>query len=174
MDVPLAAWLGVAKIAPTVHAHLGFFPGTSPLGLRIDGDWSSFGARETDCPACSSTKLLSGSANLVLRIPLDRKSKVNPTIYFLGGGGIDKFTDFVPYRAGPRNTVIVTAGKDTYLNYPGLTLTSTQAGDKSAFYHWDAGGGFSLGRFFMEAKYTSINTTGENSAHIPIIVGLKF
>jgi hypothetical protein len=174
MDVPLAAWLGVAKLGPTAHAHLGFFPGASPIGLRIDGDFSNLGRRETDCPACSSTKLISGSANLVLRIPLDRKSPINPTVYFLGGGGVDKFSDFNPYRTGTRNATIVTAGKDTYLSYPGTPLTTTTAGDKSLFYHWDAGGGFSLGRFFMEAKYTSINTNGENSAHIPIILGLKF
>lgn len=174
LDVPLAAWLGVAKLGYTGHAHLGFFPGTSPLGLRIDGDYTSFGSRETDCPACSSTKLIAGSANLVLRIPLDRKSKVNPTVYFLGGGGIDKFSDFNPYRSGERGEKIVTAGKDTYLNYPGLTLTAANAGDKGMFYHWDFGGGFTLGHFFMESKYTSINTTGDNSRHIPIIVGLNF
>jgi len=174
MDVPLASWLGVAKLAPTGHVDLGFFPGASPLGLRIDGDFTSFGSRDTDCPACSSTKLISGSANLVLRIPLDRKSKVNPTIYFLGGGGIDKFSDFNPYRTGTRNQTIVTAGKDTYMNYPGLTLTSAQAGDKSMFYHWDFGGGVQLGKFFIESKYTSVNTNGDNSNHIPIIVGLRF
>jgi hypothetical protein len=174
MDVPLAAWLGVAKLAPTGHAHLGFFPGAGPIGLRLDGDYTAFGSRETDCPNCSSTKLISGSANLVLRIPLDRKSPINPQIYFLGGGGIDKFSDFVPYRAGERGTSIVTAGKDTYLSYPGLALTAAQAGDESMFYHWDVGGGFQLGRFFMEAKYHSINTNGENSAHIPIVLGINF
>jgi hypothetical protein len=174
LDVPLAAWLGVAKLGYNAHAHLGFFPGSSPLGLRFDGDYSMFGSRDTDCTACSSTKLISGSANLVLRIPLDRKSKVNPTVYFLGGGGIDKFTDFNPYRSGKRGGLTVTAGKDTYLNYPGLPLTAATASDKSMFYHWDVGGGFTLGHFFMESKYTSINTTGDNSKHIPITVGLNF
>lgn len=174
LDVPLAAWLGVAKLGYNAHAHLGFFPGAGPLGLRLDGDYSMFPSRDTDCPACSSTKLMSGSANIVLRFPLDRKSPINPIVYFLGGGGIDKFSDFNPYRSGERGQTVVTAGKDTYLNYPGLPLTATQAGDKSMFYHWDFGGGVQLGHFFIESKYTSINTTGDASRHIPIIVGLNF
>jgi len=174
MDVPTANWLTVAKLAPTVHAHLGWFPGTSPIGLRISGDWTSFGSRDTDCPQCSSTKLLSGSADLVWRFPLDRKSKVNPVIYILGGGGIDKFSDFNPYRTGLNNNTIVTAGSDTYLNYPGTTLTAAAAGDKSLFYHWDVGGGIQLSHFFIESKYVSINTNGDASKHIPILVGLNF
>jgi hypothetical protein len=174
LDVPLGAWLNSAKLGYNAHAPLGFFPGASPLGLRIDGDYSQFGARESDCSACSSTKLISGSANLVLRFPLDRKSPINPTIYFLGGGGIDKFTDFNPYRTGTNNQTIVTAGKDTYMSYPGVPVTTTSAGDKSMFYHWDFGGGFTLGHFFMESKYTSINTNGANSKHIPITVGINF
>jgi len=174
MDVPTAAWLNVAKLAPTGHIHFGYFPGAAPLGIRFSGDYSMFGSRDTDCPQCSSTKLMSGTADLVLRFPLDRKSKINPQIYFLGGGGIDKFSDFNPYRTGTNGSTIVTAGKDTYLNYPGLALTAAQAGDKSLFYHWDFGGGFQLGHFFMESKYVSVMTTNANSVHVPIIVGLNF
>ena len=174
MDIPTASWLNSAKIGPTVGVHLGFFPGTSPLGLRLEGSYSMFGARETDCPNCSSTKLISGGADLVLRFPLDRKSKVNPMIYFLGGGGVDKFSDFNPYRTGTRNATIVTAGKDTYLQYPSIALTTAQAGDKSLFYHYDFGGGVQLGHFFIESKYVSINTTGANSVHVPVVVGLNF
>ena len=98
MDIPTQEWLNVASIGWTAHAHLGWFPGTSPVGIRVDGDYSNFGARELDCPNCSSTKLWQLSGVLEWRIPLDRKSKVNPQIYFLGGGGFDWFTDFVPYR----------------------------------------------------------------------------
>lgn len=171
--IPTADWLGVAKGGPTIQAHLGFFPGTSPLGIRFDGNYSMFGKRETDCRACESANLISGSANVVLRFPLDRKSTVNPVVYFLGGGGIDKFTNFNPYRA-KKNTVTVTAGKDTYLSYPGLNLTAAQAGTESTQFHYQGGAGMQLGRFFMEAKYVSINTKGANSVYVPIVVGLNF
>lgn len=172
--LPTADWRNVSKDGLDLRAQVGFFPGAGPLGLRLDGDYVMFGARELDCPQCPSTKLLSGSANIVLRFPLDRKSTVNPMIYFLGGGGIDKFTDFTPYRTTTRPVKIVTAGADTYRTKPGLTLTAAQAGDKSTFYHWDAGAGVSLGRFFVEAKYHSINTLGANSAYVPIVLGLNF
>jgi hypothetical protein len=174
MDVPLAAWLGVAKLGPTAGVHLGFFPGAGPLGLRIGGSYSNFGVRETDCAQCESETLLTGDANLVLRFPLDRKSPVNPIIYLTGGAGINKFSEFKPYRTGERGQTIVTAGKDTYLSYPGLPLTAGAAGDESLFYSWTAGGGVQLGRFFIEAKYKSINTNGASSNHIPIVVGLNF
>jgi hypothetical protein len=174
MDIPTAAWLTVAKLGYTTGINLGFFPGASPLGLRLGGAYSIFPSRDTDCPNCSSTKLIAGNADIVLRFPLDRKSKVNPIVYFLGGGGIDKFSDFNPYRTGTRNSITVTAGKDTYLQYPGIPLTAATAGDKSLFYHYDFGGGIQLGHFFVESKYVSVNTTGGNSVHVPVVIGLNF
>jgi len=176
--VPMNNWRNSTKDGPAAHAHIGYFPGTSPLGIRLDGDYDWFGRRESDCPSCPKPKLFSGSADLVLRFPLDRKSSLNPVFYVLGGGGIDKFSDFLPYR----NTdgQIVTAGSDTYLAYPGITppLTAATAGDKSMFYHWDVGPGleFNVGpaHLFVEAKYTSIMTTNGNSHYWPIVAGLNF
>lgn len=176
--VPMNNWRNSTKDGPDFHAHLGWFPGTSPLGIRLAGDYAMFGRRESDCASCPKPKLLSGSADLVLRFPLARKAPLNPVFYVLGGGGLDKFTDFLPYRNS--NNQIVTAGKDTYLPYPGITppLTSTTVGDKSLFYHWDVGPGleFNVGpaHLFVEAKYTSINTQNGNSHYWPIVAGLNF
>ena len=44
MDIPTKEWLNVNSIGWTAHAHLGWFPGTSPVGVRIDGDYTNFGA----------------------------------------------------------------------------------------------------------------------------------
>jgi len=175
---PMNNWRNTTKDGPDVHAHVGWFPGAGPIGIRLDGDYAFFHRRETDCASCPNPRLLSGSADLVLRLPMDRKSRLNPIFYVLGGGGIDKFTDFLPYRN--TDNQIVTAGSDTYLNYPGLVppLTSTTVGDKSVFYHWDVGPGieFNLGpaHLFVEAKYTTINTTNGNSHYWPIVAGLNF
>ena len=171
--LPTGDWRNVAKDGYDLHAHLGFFPGSGPVGLRIDGDWAAMGGRETDCANCPGAKLISGSANLVVRFPMDRKSPVNPQIYFLGGGGIDKFTDFTAYRTTEKSPKIVTAGKDTYTG-TGSIVTAATAGTKSSFYHWDFGGGIQLSKLFLEAKYVSINTTGKNSAYVPILIGLNF
>jgi hypothetical protein len=172
--LPTGDWRNVAHDGFDGHAHLGWFPGAGPVGIRIDGDYVSLSGRETDCTGCPGAKLISGSANLVVRFPLDRKSKVNPQIYFLGGGGIDHFTDFTAYRTTQRPSVLVSAGTKTYTG-SGSTITSTSGlEDKSNFYHWDAGGGIQLGRLFIESKYVAINTTNKNSAYVPILIGINF
>jgi hypothetical protein len=171
-------WRNLTKDGPALHAHLGWFPANGALGIRGDVDYDMFGRRETDCATCPKPKLISGSADLVLRFPLDRKSVINPVFYILGGGGIDKFSDFLAYVNSEGKTV--TAGKDTYLATPGITppLTAAIAGDKSLFYHWDVGPGveFSLGpaHLFVESKYTTIMTTNGNSHYWPIVAGLNF
>ena len=170
VDIPTKEWLNVAAMGWTAHGHLGWFPGASPVGIRVDGDYSSFGARELDCPSCSATKLWQLSGALEWRIPLDRKSKVNPQIYFLGGGGVDWFSDFVPYRLQDNTGTIVTAGSKTATGVRGIP-TTLAVGTGSTFYHWSFGGGVQLGGFFVESQYKSINTDGANSAHVPVLVG---
>jgi hypothetical protein len=172
--LPTGDWRNVVADGYDIHAHLGFFPGAGMVGLRIDGDYVGMGGRDTDCSGCPGAKLISGSANLVVRFPLDRKSPINPQIYFLGGGGIDKFTDFTPYRTTERPPVTVTAGTDTYTGAGSIVTSTTGLEDKSAYYHWDVGGGIQLGKFFIESQYVSINTTGKSSAYVPIRIGLNF
>jgi hypothetical protein len=169
MDIPTGAWLNSSGIGWTVHGHLGWFPGTSPVGIRIDGDYTGFTARDEDCPNCSSTKLTQLSGALEWRIPLDRKSKVNPQIYFLGGGGFDWFTDFAPYRK--TDGTIVTAGDKTITNVRGFPAIVISDDGGSTFYHWSVGGGIQLGGFFVESQYKSINTDGASSMHVPVLVG---
>ena len=69
--------------------------------------------------------------------------------------------------------VVVTAGADTYRG-AGSVAPGTAALADDQLYHWDVGAGIQLGRFFIESKYISINTTGKSSAYVPIIVGLNF
>jgi hypothetical protein len=169
MDIPTQEWLNVARLGWTARAHVGWFPGTSPVGIRVDGDYSNFGSREDDCPNCSSTQLWQLSGNLVWRIPLDRKSKVNPQIYFLGGGGFDWFTDFAPYRK--TDGTIVTAGDKTITTFPGVPVAVVSDNGGSTKGHWQLGGGVQLGGFFIESMYKSVNTDGANSNHVPVLLG---
>lgn len=183
--VPMNHFRDFIHDGPVVQGQLAFFPGMSPLGLRFDASYAWFAHRKTDCLNCPDTKAYQTSADLVLRIPLDRQSKLNPVIYLLGGGGLDKFSDFIPYR----NTQgrIVTAGSDTYLNGP-IRLTAGNgpagagtagiSGTKSLFFHYDVGGGLDVNagpaHLYVEGKYLSINTIGGNTHYWPIVAGLKF
>lgn len=179
--IPMNDWRNTTKDGPAVQAQLGWFPKDGALGIRVDGLANFLGRRETDCPACPKPKLFEGNADLVLRFPLDRTSHLNPVVYVMGGGGIDKFSDFLPYRNS--KGVIVSAGGDTYLNYPGLALSTTSSaanfrGDKTMFFNYNAGAGLdwtAMGaHWYVESKYTTINTTKGNSHYFPVIFGLKF
>lgn len=171
--LPTGDWRNVSKDGYDVHAHLGWFPGAGPVGIRVSGDYAGMGGRDTDCSGCPGAKLINVNGDLVVRFALDRKSPINPQIYFLGGGGWDKFTDFTAYRTTERPSKIVTAGSDTYTG-AGSIVTASGAGTKSSFYNWDFGAGIQLGKFFIESKYVSINTTGKNSAYVPVLIGLNF
>ena len=147
-----------------VNAQLGYFPENGSIGIRIDGNYANFARRKTDCAACKDTKLASGMADLVFRIPLDRKSHINPVIYLMGGGGIDHFSDFNSYT----NTEgkVVTAGTATAGNSSGTKYD----------YNFGAGIDYTLGglHFFNEGRYVTINTDGGNTHYWPILMGLKF
>lgn len=179
--VPMNNWRNSTKDGPSVQGQLGYYPMNGAIGIRVDGLANFFGRRETNCAQCPSPKLYEGNADLTLRFPLDRTSHLNPVLYFMGGGGLDKFTDFLPYVNTDGRTV--SAGGDTYLNYPGLPLSTTSTaanfrGDKTLFFNYNAGAGldftaFDL-HFYVESKYTTINTTKGNSHYFPITAGLKF
>lgn len=199
--VPLNNWRNSTKDGPVVGAHLAFFPGQSALGIRFDGDASFLSKRETNCPTCPNPRIYQGGADLVARFPIDRTSKINPVIYFLGGGGFTKFSNFLPYQANGR---VVTGGSNTFptvafpppggtgvASGPPFTVTAANRGTKSIFYNYNVGGGLEFGagavHLFTEAKYVTINTTdfaftgttvggqgGQRSHFVPILAGLKF
>ena len=175
--VPMNDWRNSTKDGPAVQGQIGWFPKDGALGIRVDGLGNFFGHRDTDCRSCPSPKLYELNGDLVLRFPLDRTSHLNPVIYFMGGGGLDKFSDFLAYT----NTSgkIVTAGSDTYIGTPNTAaVTSANRGTKSMFYNYNAGAGLDWTgwglHWYVESKYTTINTVNGNSHYWPIIAGLKF
>ncbi len=193
--LPMNDWRNSTKDGPALKADLGFFPGNGALGLRFEGLAGFMSHRETDCKGCPDPRVYAGSADIVLRFPLDRQGNLNPVLYFLGGGGIDKFSNFLPYQAG--GGVTVTAGSNTVapstagppypFNGPSVAVTTANRGTKSLFYHYDFGAGLQLGRgatrFFAETKYTTVNTqrivagaiNGTHGSHYwPVIAGLTF
>jgi hypothetical protein len=173
--IPFKGLRHVNHDGPDLNAQVGWFPKDGALGIRAVAEGAFLSHRSTGCPQCPDPKIYSGSADLVLRFPIERTSHFNPVIYFFGGGGIDKITDFIPFLIDGK---IVTAGDATFKNVPGLPVTAAQAGDKSIFYHWDAGLGydFNVGpaHMFIESKFLSVNTINGPSQLVPTIIGFKF
>ena len=133
------------------------------------------GGRETDCSACPGAKGFQLGLDAVLRFPLDRKSPVNPQIYFLGGAGLTWFSDFTPYRTTERPPTIVTAGDNTFTGAGAVLVSNTALGDDSSQqWHWDVGAGIQLGKFFIESKYVAVNTENKSSAYVPVRIGYNF
>ena len=174
--MPMNNWRNPSKDGPAVQAQVGYFPRDGALGIRADVGYNQISKRETGCATCPTTRVLDIGGDLLLRFPLDRTSHLNPVLTAMVGGGFDKITDFLPYR----NTdgKIVTAGSETFLNYPGIPLTTATRGTKSSFFHYDAGGSLDVtagpAHLFVEGRYLTINTVNGNSHFWPLIVGLKF
>jgi hypothetical protein len=173
---PMNSWRNPSKDGLDLQGQVGWFPKDGMIGLRADVNYAMINHRDTGCAACPDTKVIGGSADVVFRMPLDRTSKLNPVLYVLGGGGLDKISDFLPYRN--TENLIVTAGENTYLTYPGLALTAATAGTKSMFFHYELGGGLDVNagpaHLFAESKYSTLNTINGNSHYWPTIAGFKF
>jgi hypothetical protein len=171
--LPTGDWRNVSKDGYDIHAHLGWFPGASVFGLRLEGDYVAMGGRETDCSGCPGAKAFDVGLDAVLRFALDRKSPVNPQFYVLGGAGLDWFSDFTPYATTERPSQIVTAGDNTYTGTGSVVRSTTNLSDDQ-LWHWDVGAGIQLGKFFIESKYVAINTDNKSSAYVPVRIGINF
>jgi hypothetical protein len=163
-NIPMNDIRGVFKDGLAGQAQVGYFPTNSPLGLRVDGTIGKIGKRETDCrvAACASPTVWTVGGDVILRMPLDRTSKLNPVIYVFGGGGWSHFGDIAkpqqlvgPYDRTPGHFIDVSGGHG----------------------YWDVGPGvdFSLGglHLYAEGKYMTIMTSGKSSHMFPVFGGIK-
>jgi hypothetical protein len=162
-NIPMNDIRGVFKDSWALQGQVGYFPGTSPLGLRVDGTFGKISHRETDCRACNDPSVWTLGGDVILRMPLDRTSKLNPVIYVFGGGGWSHFGDITlpgqlvgPYDNNPTHFINVSGGHA----------------------YWDVGPGvdFNLGglHLYAEGRYMTINTSGKTSHMFPVYGGLKF
>jgi hypothetical protein len=166
-DIPMNNIRGYVKDGLAGQAQIGYFPGTSPLGVRVDGTYGMLHARETDCRTCSDPKMWTVGGDVILRMPLDRTSKLNPVLYVFGGGGYASFSDIDARQTAPLNV----NGGANFQN--------------DGNWYWDVGPGVDFGfgglHLYAEGKYMTINTgtstghTEQNKAHLfPVFGGIKF
>jgi hypothetical protein len=164
-EIPMNDIRGVVKDSWGLQGQVGYFPGTSPLGIRADATYGQLGARKTDCATCSSPSVWTVGGDVILRMPLDRTSKINPVIYVFGGGGWNDFSSI-----DARQTAVL---GNCAANFKGSPCFKN--GGKA---YWDVGPGvdFSLGglHLYAEGKYMTIMSDGKNTHMFPVFAGLKF
>jgi len=151
-----------------VQGQVGYFPMNSPLGVRVDGTFGKIGAYDTFCRTCEGVNVWTLGGDVILRMPLDRTSKLNPVLYAFGGGGWAHFGDIqIPGQ-------LVNAGGSP----------NRQADISGGHGYWDVGPGidFSVGNLhlYAEGRYMTIFTKSfsPNSdnlhAHMfPVYGGIK-
>src|SRR6476661_10975003 len=129
-----------------VQGQVGYFPMNSPLGVRVDGTFGKIGAYDTFCRTCEGVNVWTLGGDVILRMPLDRTSKLNPVLYAFGGGGWAHFGDIqIPGQ-------LVNAGGSP----------NRQADISGGHGYWDVGPGidFSVGNLhlYAEGRYMTIFT----------------
>jgi hypothetical protein len=160
-EIPMNNIRAVVKDSWGLQGQVGYFPLNSPLGVRADATYGQLAARETDCRTCTSPKVWTVGGDVILRMPLDRTSKLNPVVYVFGGGGWNNFSN-----VDARQTGVVGA--------PPTAPKFTNGGKA----YWDVGPGvdFSLGglHLYAEGKYMTVLTDGKSVHMFPVFGGLKF
>ncbi|HVH69385.1 MAG TPA: outer membrane beta-barrel protein [Gemmatimonadales bacterium] len=119
----------------------------SPVGVRID---ALFGQTQHKNGVAGKTQLIGGLANLVYKIPVPAPM-MKP--YVLGGAGV----------------------YNVKLTFPNAVPPVDSSQTKFA---WDLGAGANIGagpaKFFVEARYVSIQETGASLKFIPVTAGIAF
>ena len=158
--IPMNNLRAVVKDSWGLQGQVGYFPMNSPLGLRADATYGMMHARETDCRTCSNPKMWTVGGDVILRMPLDRTSKLNPVLYAFAGGGWSNFSS-------------VDARQTAVLN--GRGQPKFENGGQA---YWDVGPGvdFNVGglHLYAEGKYMTVMTDGKNAHLFPVYGGIKF
>ena len=131
-----------------VTGSAGWHPTESAFGIRFDAAYDRFNGETfqvgTVTTDLSDASILSGLAEVTLRVP--RALGLNP--YFVGGGGIYRFSDY------------------------------GAANESATEWGWNAGGGLRFGwgftSLFVEARYMSVGTPGDRAEYVPVILGITF
>jgi hypothetical protein len=177
--VPYSSYRAPNKDGFDLNGEIGWFPHDAAFGLRLTGDGIWYNARKAYCQVCDNPSQFQLGLDLLLRFPLDRTSHINPVLYFFGGGGLNWYSNFIPYINSGGS--VVTAGADhTVLIIPGIPATVvTSSGSGGTFGSYDAGLGLDFNvatsvHMYVQGKFTQVSTNGGPSRTFPIIAGFKF
>ena len=162
-NVPTGAVNDFYKTGFNVEVPIGYQPMSSPLGFRIDLGYSRFNGREAGTNGLTAQpddpNIWSATANLTLdlmKFGQDRRG----ALYLVGGGGVFRFTDF--FNTDRSDNDVSSAFEGSPVTKGGLTGGAGLALPV---------GGASL---FVESRYTTAYTEGEQTRWVPVVIGLKW
>jgi hypothetical protein len=156
-------------------AQIGWDPGSSPLGLRVNGMWNRLNGKDllnqtvngvrynADLP---NADLYSVFGDAKLRLPFGRFLGATSGLYAVGGGGVTYFRNY--------NNFTNVTGINPARNSP---VNAFNTEDKTQFA-LNGGGGLSFGvgavSLFVEGRYVRVFTEGARTDYIPVTLGITF
>lgn len=162
-NIPTGSVSDFYKTGFNVEVPIGWQPTSSILGFRVDLGYSRLNGRSAGTNGLTSQpddpSIWSGTANLTLDLLKFGESR-RGSLYLVGGGGVFRFSDFNNSDASDND--VTSAFKGSPVTKAGVT-----GGAGLAFPI----GGTSL---FVESRYTTAYTEGNNTRWVPVVVGLKW
>jgi opacity protein-like surface antigen len=175
-SVPTGAFGDRVNTGYSIDGSLGYqFRGT-PLGIRADVAYSSFGLSDSYLERFQNANdgganVWSGTVDLTLNLP--RLGRVQP--YLLGGGGVYRRHVEVDRPVGE---TIITAF-DPFFGFFGDVFTdeATVRSHTQTKFGWNGGAGIAFPvagvHTFIEARYNDAFTDSRHTGFVPIMIGFR-
>lgn len=145
-----------------VTVPIGWQSSTTPWGLRVDASYDRLNGGTASLPggsvSLSDAKIWSGTLDITLQFPFGNNRSA---FYLLGGGGIHHFSDYGNGQASVGGTPL----------YGNSNSSTTRAGINGGL---GLSFGWARANVFLESRYISVFTKGNNSNYVPIILGVRF
>src|SRR5688572_11144394 len=162
-NIPTGTVNDFYKTGFNVTVPIGWQPQNSAFGIRFDLGYARLNGREAGVNGLTvqpdDPNIWSATANATLDLVRFGENR-RGALYLVGGGGVYRFTDF--FNADRSDNEPDSAFEGEPVTKGGLT-----GGGGLAFPI----GGASL---FVESRYTTAFTEGENTKWVPVIIGLKW
>jgi hypothetical protein len=155
-------------------AQIGWDPGSSPLGLRVNAMWNRLNGRDLQSTTINNVRyeadlnnadLYSVFGDAKLRLPFGRFLGATSGLYAVGGAGVTYFRNYVDFT----NT--------TGIN-PGNNVVRTFNAEDRTQFALNGGGGLSFGvgavSLFAEGRYVRVFTQGARTDYVPVTIGITF
>lgn len=162
-NIPTGTIEDVYKTGFNVTVPIGWQPMNSPFGLRLDLGYARLNGRSIGENGLTSQpddpNIWSATANATLDLIRWGENR-RGALYLVGGGGVYRFTDFFNSDRSDNDPESAFEGEP-------VTKGGVTGGAGLSFPI----GGTSL---FVESRYTTAFTDGENTKFVPVIIGLKW